>query len=422
MDILIVPVPLFNKDMAVEAYLLSYQRGNDYLGTVNAASFLDGGGSSPALETIRSVGIDAFTVDQPVIIPVSGIMLLSGLGTQCAHSPERVIFLFGNDLKPEEPFLSRLQALKKQGFRIAFQGIGQYERYIPLLMLGDFIILDTEKLSEQELSARMKLLRANYRNLTVIASGVASHDTFAALQKRGFTLYEGAFYRKPLTRGVSEVDPLHANLIRLLNIVRDENFEFGVVSDTVQRDPALSVSLLRLVNSPYIGARQQIKTIGHAVTLLGQNEVRKWVTTSVAKQLGSDKPNEITKLSLTRAKFCENLAPLFKRAQDSEGIFLMGLFSVLDVILELPIEQAFEKVSVSDEIRDALVNRTGRYYPVFDFVERYEAADWLTISHEIILHDYSVEDIYNAYIEAISWYSDLVMDEKTPASEDAGEE
>jgi EAL and modified HD-GYP domain-containing signal transduction protein len=235
------------------------------------------------------------------------------------------------------------------------------------------------------------------------------------VRKKQIPLFEGDYYRTPAIKGRSDVSPLKANLIRLLNLVRDENFEFSVVADVVQRDTALSLSLMRLVNSPFLGLRQRINTINHAVTMLGQNEVRKWVTTSVSRSLGADKPSEITRLSLVRAKFAENLSPLFSLPRETQSLFLMGLFSVLDIILEVDMEDALKLVLVSNDIQDALISNTGRFAPIHNFIKSYESADWSSVSRACIVHDLTVESIYDAYIEAVSWYTDLITEDVRPA-------
>ena len=224
-------------------------------------------------------------------------------------------------------------------------------------------------------------------------------------------LYEGNFYRVPVTRGDHKVTPLKMNLIKLLNLVRDENFEFSSVAAIVQRDTALTVSLMRLINSPFLGLRQKVNSVSHAVTILGQVETRKWVTTAVSKLLGADRPDELTRLSLVRAKFCDNLSDKFGLKSQAPSLFLMGLFSVLDSILELPMEEALKMVQVSDQIRDAYLAGTGDFGMVLNFLYRYEAADWKSVSRTLIVYDLTPEDIYEAYLGALGWYKALISGE-----------
>jgi len=145
--------------------------------------------------------------------------------------------------------------------------------------------------------------------------------------------------------------------------------------------------------------------------------VRKWVTTAVSKMLGAKKPAEITRLSLIRAKLCEAMASKFNMQAESGGLFLMGLFSVLDAILERPMEEALGLVHVSDAIREALVEQTGPYYPVYQFILQYEAANWNAISRTLIVRDIAASDVFSAYTESLCWYRDLI--EEKPEGKEA---
>jgi len=411
MDIMIVPLPLFDRNMTVEAYLLNYQKGNDFLTVKDSESDSDDCDSSPALDTLDSVGIDAFTIDQPVFVPISAKMLLEDLPARCAHPSNRVVFLVNIDAPPEEQYFEAIRELHSQGFRIAYRAVSDMTENAAWLALGDYIIINVAKNSESDVDAKLKIISAAFRNLTVVASGVATPDMLPGLYERGFKLFEGNFYRVPVSRDNNKASPLQMNLIRLINLVRDDSFEFKDVAETVRNDTALSVSLMRLINSPYIGLRQRVKNIQHAVIILGQREVRKWVTTSVARLLGADVPSEITKLSLTRAKLCENLAPLFDLQKESASVFMMGLFSVLDVILGVDVESAFEMVHVSADVQQALVEKKGRYAPLWEFMLAYESANWPEVSRQMIMHNFSLAQVYDTYVDAISWYSDLVLGE-----------
>jgi EAL and modified HD-GYP domain-containing signal transduction protein len=410
MDLLIVPVPLFNTGIAVEAYYFRLQKGNDIIQSSRTTGVLDGAMNSPALETLNLVGLEAFTMGKPVFVPIDNFMLLANLENQCTQPADKIIFLLDGDIRVEDDTIAAIARLKGLGYRFAIQKIANAEVYGPVLALCDYIYLDHRLFDQAEqLRLRFDILK-NYRHLNVVLTHIGTMEMFLSLKDKFKGIYEGRFYRMPLTKGSHGVSPLQANLINLLNTVRDENFEFGDVTEIVQRDTALTISLLRLVNSPYIGLRQEVKSIGQAVALLGQKEVTKWVTTAVTRLLGTEKPSEITRLSLIRAKFAEALAPRFGLKREAGSLFLMGLFSVLDAILEMPMEQALEQVRVSDTIRQALVERDGPFETAYEFLLEYEAANWNVVSRTLILRDLSAEDVYSAYTEALCWYRDLLED------------
>jgi len=238
------------------------------------------------------------------------------------------------------------------------------------------------------------------------AGNIDTMEIFEELKETGgYQLYEGEFYRVPVTRGQNEVAPLKVNYIELLNTVNNNNFELTKAADIIGRDTALTISLLKLVNR--MAVNSEITSIRHAAAMLGQKELKKWINAAVTNQLYADKPNEITRLSLLRAKFAENLAPAFEMAGQSSELFLMGLFSVLDLILNKPMEEALRMVKVSKQIEEALINGKGKLAPVLEFVTQYEAANWQEVSRLMILKEIDMEQVYEAYIQSLKWYRDL---------------
>lgn len=408
MDLLLVPVPLFNKDMTVAAYYFRYQKGNGLTTDGKAAGLLDGAMNSPLLETLRAVGSEAFSMDKPLFVPVSAMMLLGDLRSQCPPPYEKVVFLLGGDVEADENTAENLKRLREDGFRFGLYQVECPEDYASILVYCDYLFI-----SQNPPAAELRLseLPESLRNIRLVAADVNTVEEFDTLKLQDAALFEGRFYRMPVTKGNTDISPLKVNMIRLINMIQDENFDFKEISVIIQRDTALSISLLRMVNSLFHGSAQKIKTIPHAVAILGQREVRKWVTTAVARTLGSDKPDEITHLSLIRAKFAENLAALFDMDVYRQSLFLTGLFSVLDIVLEKTMSQALDMVMVSNPIRNALVSKKGEYYPVMEMILSYESADWKAVSRQMILRDISAEQMYDAYIGAVTWYRDLLYEE-----------
>ena len=242
--------------------------------------------------------------------------------------------------------------------------------------------------------------------MKLIAVNVDSIEDYETLAKGGaYSLYEGDFYRLPVTKGSTKVAPLKVNYLELLKIVNNPDFELTKAADIIGRDTALVIELLRMVN--HMAINSEITSIRHAAAMLGQRELKKWINAVVSHQLCADKPNEITRLSLLRAKFAENLAPAFEMAALSSELFLMGLFSVLDIILDKPMKEALAMVNVSKEIQEALVNQNGDMARVFDFIKRYELASWAELSRQMIVYNVKEAPVYDAYIDALAWYRDL---------------
>lgn len=408
---LVTLIPLFDENMAVRAYSVFSQKGNNLLNPQMQGSGMNDGASHVAgLEVIQNMGIETLPDDKEIFVSVSNISIFSDIADQCDAPHDRIVLMVDRTVPPVEMYVNRLVELKQQGYKLAIRklAVSEFESYRPVLRLMDYIFLNNKKIA---IDKAMIYFSKLYPGAKLCAGNIDSQEIFEKLKKSGgYQLYEGEFYRFPVTKGQNEVAPLKVNYIELLNIVNDANFELTEAADIIGRDTALTISLLQMVNR--MAANSGISTIRHAAAMLGQNELKKWINTAVVNELYADKPSEITRLSLLRAKFAENLAPFFGLSMQASELFLMGLFSVLDVILEKSMEEALQMVQVSDEIKKALVSRTGKFAPVLEFMEEYEMAQWQEVSRQIILQNIEMESLYEKYIDALTWYRDLMSPAK----------
>jgi EAL and modified HD-GYP domain-containing signal transduction protein len=401
-------VPLFDENIAVTAYYFRNRKGNDILeGT--GTSHLDGAMLSPPLEMLNLVSLEALTMGKPIFVPITKYMLLSSLENQSRQPADKIIFLIdGSEIESAEPYLENIARLKALGYRFGLQKIAEMDRFAPILEYCDYIFYDHRTFDHMAQVKTRISVGHHFKNIVSVYTHINTMELFKDLHARYKGLFEGHFYRTPLTKGKHEVSPLQANLLNLLNKARDENFDFDDIAAIIQKDPALTVSLLRIVNSAYFALKEKVKSINQAVVMLGQTEVRNWITTAVAKLLGAERPDEVTRLALIRGKFAEGLAAKFKMKKEAQSLFLVGLFSVLDAILDMPIDEALKLVHVSDEIHEALVERTGPYSAIYQFILEYETANWNVVSRMLILNDLRPEDIYQAYVGALIWYNELL--------------
>lgn len=406
---LLALIPLFDGNMAVTAYSVFSQKDNFFLDPMMLGTRQnDGATAVEGLELIRTMGIGTLSEDKEIFVPVSNISVFSDVENQCDAPHDRIVFLLDNTIPPMEMYISRLKELKSMGYRLAIRklAVASFESYREILNLVDYVFLDNRKIAIDK--ARIYFSKL-YPNISLCAGGIDSMEVFEKLKAAGgYQLYEGNFYRVPVTKGDHEVAPLKVNYIELLNVVNSENFELTRAADVIGRDTALTISLLKMVNRMTVNSG--ITTIRHAAAMLGQRELRKWINTAVVNQMYADKPSEITRLSLLRAKFAENLGPVFGLKDKTEELFLMGLFSVLDVILEKTMEEALQMVMVTGEVRDALLNGTGKLAPVMNLLLQYENANWQEVSRLLLLDRRDVEPVNQAYMKSLEWYRDLMFE------------
>jgi len=413
MKLFIIPKPVLSNQMDVVAYVFRYKKVDANFMTQPSREF-DDSTSSLCLSLLESVGLDGFTNGVQIFVPITKLSLLMEIEKQIFEPAEKIIFLLDNSITTEGVFVSGMKRLKDLGFRFALEGVKDYTGLDPVLELCDFLFIGA---NTQDYNDIANNISRTHRHINMVLADVDDMSAFEKIKYGWFKLFEGKFFSVPTAKEYNTISPIKVNSIQLMNTVRNEDFDIEDIVKVVSQDPSLSIALLKFVNSPYIGVTQQIKTIQHAVAMLGQIEVRKWVTTATTEMLAGDKPDEITKLSLMRAKFAENLAPHFEMAIHAPSLFLMGLFSILDSVLEMPMEEALKIINVSDEIKLALVSLKGKYANVLELIYKYEAADWNEVYRLIILHNVNAEDVYNSYMNAVHWYKSIVSDKEMAEQE-----
>ena len=406
---LIALVPLFDENMAVKAYSVFSQKDNYFLDPMMQGTRQnDGAAIIDGLELIRNMGIETLSEDKEIFVPVSNISVFSDVESQCDAPHDRIVFLLDNTIPPVAMYVNRLIELREKGYKLAIRklAVSEFEDYRDVLKLLDYVFLDNRRIAIEKAKIYFSKL---YPNIKLCAGGIDSMEVFEKLKTiGGYQLYEGDFYRVPVTKGSHEVAPLKVNYIELLNVVNDANFELTKAADIIGRDTALTISLLKMVNRMTVNSG--ITTIRHAAAMLGQKELRKWINTAVVNEMYADKPSEVTRVSLLRAKFAENLGPIFGMRDKIEELFLMGLFSVLDVILEKPMAEALEMVMVAGEVKDALINGSGRLAPVLNLIQQYENANWQEVTRLLLLDKKDVDSVNDAYRGSLEWYRELMFE------------
>ncbi|MCL2456401.1 MAG: HDOD domain-containing protein [Defluviitaleaceae bacterium] len=410
MNLLIVPKPLFTDKMHVEGYYLAAQFGNAILESAKSNPF-DRAMDSPFFDFMNDVGLGALTQDKLLFLPVTQIQLFTPLDYSVSDKidKEKVVFLLDERVEFSDIVIERCEYFKNAGFKIAVYYKGKLN---DIMLVREFLSYIFLKIPTAKLVEHSSLVQREFPKATIIALEVDEKPTFDQISMHRaarIDLYDGAFYKVhiPTNAKQNALSPLKTNYIQLLNIVNQDDFDFHAFTRTIRQDTSLALQFMRLVNNASKG-RSEVKNLNQAAAMLGQKEIKKWVSAAVNSALCVDSPSEITRLSLIRAKFCENLARHFEMALMQENLFLMGLFSVLDVVLDIPIAEAFKMVFVPPQIYTALVEQTGDYYSVLYFVQEYEMGHWKEISRVALVRNFSIDQIHAAYKEALLWYSELI--------------
>ncbi|MCR4791746.1 MAG: HDOD domain-containing protein [Lachnospiraceae bacterium] len=399
-------IPLFDSQTQVKAYSIFAQKYNSYTNpSILGTGWLDGAGSVLGIDIVESMGIETLTDDKTVFVEVNSVSIFSDIDSQFTDAHDKLVLLFDHSVTPTEMYVERLKALKASGYKLAIRklSVKQFEEYKSILSLVDYVLLDHKKI---DISKAKIYFQKIYPNVSLVAVNVNTQEDYDTLTADGgYDLYEGKFFRLPIVNSSKDVSPMKATYVELLNIVNDPDFDLDKAAGVIEHDTALVISLLAMVNRMTVNSG--ISTVGHAAAMLGQKELKRWINTAVTKELCSDKPGEITRVSLIRARFAELLAPVFGLAGNSSELFLMGLFSVIDAMLDKPMKEALEMVRVSKDISGALIDGTGKYAPVLEFLTAYESADWSEVSRQLILINAEDSVVYDSYTSSLSWFRDL---------------
>lgn len=400
-------IPFFDRNMSVSAYSL-FTRKNNFLmnPSLLGSRQFDGAAYVDGLELIQELGTTTLSGGKPIFVSLNNISIFSSLESQCKNTNHAPILLIDQTFPPVSMYTDRIRELREFGYHFAIRNLPVhcYEDYAPILSQMDYILIDCQKIDAVKASFYFRKL---YPDICICASNIPDMETFGKLSPaETISLFEGTFFRMPVTRGEHKVSPLKINYISLLNLMEEDDFDLTKAADIISQDTALIISLLRLANTRSFNS--EITSVRVAVSMLGQKDLTRWIQTTVIEKLCSDKPNELMRLSLLRAKFAENLAPVFGMAMRSQELFLTGLFSILDIILDCSMEEALSMVRVSGKIRAALLEHTGSLAEVLHFIVKYESAEWQEVSRQLVLKNIEIPDVSHAWVSSLQWYAKLI--------------
>ncbi|MDR2599213.1 MAG: HDOD domain-containing protein [Oscillospiraceae bacterium] len=406
MRFFISAVPFFDANMVVHAYQMMTQDGNKLMGAVDDYRMLGGELLAPELEFLREVGTEPFAGENDFFVKISKYQLLVGMPLSMQIPPERLVCVIHKDTLSDNAASAKLSILKRKGYKLAVDGYPQAISMDTAVKVFDYILLSSDDINFQ---TELKEIRPYIFKIRLVITNVPDMESFKKYSGARGVLLSGNFYSKPITKGNVDISPLKINALNLLGKINDEDsLDLGEAAAIIERDPALSISLLRFINLMNPDRSRKIDSIRNAVAILGQKEVKKWASIAISVGMGEDRPSEITRLSLIRAKFAENLAPAFEMALKSGALFMAGLFSLLDVILQMPLEKAIDEVAASAEIRTALLDRKGQISEVLSLIFAYEHADWYTTSILMVKNGINVEQLSQAFLDALLWYRHLL--------------
>ena len=364
--------PIFRKTRKVFGYELLFRSGQENF----ADPSIDGdvATSNVVTNSFLVIGLDKLTDGKKAFINFTDEMLCNSY--PALFPREDIVVEVLEDVVVTPQLIKACRSLVSQGYVLALDDFIYKPEFDPLLELAGIVKFDIRAMSMAELARDVE--RVAPFGVRLLAEKVETQEEFEATKEMGFNLFQGYFFCKPEIVSGRDIPASKIQYLQLLRMVQDENYDFRKISDLISHNVALSFKLLRYVNSAYIGLRNKVKSLQTAVALIGELNIRKWLSLIMLSHMAEDKPLELVKLSIERASFCGRIGDsLPDKRFDSSLFFTVGMFSLLDVILGQKMEVILQDLNLADEIQDCLLGRSrDQLARTLALVKAYERGNW----------------------------------------------
>lgn len=395
-EIFVARQPIFDRKKRVFSYELLFRSS-----LKNSFDFHDGtmATTKVLVNSFIEFGLPALIEDKKAFVNLNRDLLESGF--MHLFPSEQVVAEILEDVPPEPDVIEACRRLKKAGFVLALDDFCKLEGYEPLADLADIIKVD---FMETDAKQQQRLIdQFSGRNVQLLAEKVETHEVFTRAHDMGYAYFQGYFFAKPEIISGREITSSKLHHMRLLQNIQRPVIDIDQLEEVIREDVSLSYRLLKYMNSSFFSIPAEISSIRQALVLLGGEEVKKWATMIAVSGMGEDKPAELLATALARARFCEVLGAETVPSEQAADLFLTGLFSVLDAILDKPLPDILQQMPVSETIAAALLGKPGIYTDILGMVKKYETGDWEAFNHAISSFPEPDTPIPDIYFSAIDW-------------------
>jgi len=320
-------------------------------------------------------------------------------------SPKKVVLEILETVRPTPELIELCIALVADHYILALDDFLDEPKWEPLIPYVQFLKVDF-RLANHDLRARIAD-RYLSRGIHLLAEKVETEAELQDAKSLGYTYYQGFFFCQPSMLSGRDMPTSKPVCLRLLQACSSPDLDYAAIEELLRQDPALTYRLLRYLNSPALAFRAEIHNVRHAMTLLGQREFRRWLAIVALVTMAESKTPELIKTALTRAYFCEELSAPLSLRDDASDLFLMGLLSAADAMLDRPMRQVLADLSLSPEIRGALTGDDTRFSDALKITKTYEAGDWPALSSIAGKLGYAESEVPERFLSAVARASAL---------------
>jgi EAL and modified HD-GYP domain-containing signal transduction protein len=319
--------------------------------------------------------------------------------------PDQVVIEILEEVRPNARVLEACKSLKQQGYKLALDDFQEDGCAAPLIPYVDIVKVDWLKTPFERCRSIADELSS--QGVKLLAEKVETQEHFRQAWEAGYSYFQGFFFCEPEIVEGQDIPALQTNCMLLLREINAPEPEPAAIERILLHEPSLCYKLLRYLNSSLFYFHGNIASVRHALSLLGTEAVRKWISLVTLAGMGENKPEELVLTSVIRGKFCESIGNNLNMRQNSADHFLMGLFSLIDAILGKPMEKLLNELPISTEIRNTLLGEKTAFRSVYDLVCAYEKSNWEKVTEIATAIKLSEESVANSYVGAVTWAQDL---------------
>lgn len=400
MDIYVARQPIFDIKKCIFGYELLFRAD-----MANFFPEMEGDSATSKLlsNSFFNIGIEKIAGSNLAFINFTQELLLKQLPLM--FSQDRLVVEILENVQPDRDVIEACQEIALNGYIIVLDDFFYKPSLEPLIEVADIIKIDVKATPLEEVGDLVR--KMTERGVDLLAEKVETHDEFKKALKMGFRYFQGFFFSKPEVLAGKEISTPQMQLLEIMAEVNKEDFEFNRLEKMIVRDASISYKLMRLINSAYFKRAKEISSIRQAIVMIGEVGIRRFLSLISMAGLAGNKPDELIRVSLVRAKFCELLGNHPGRSSETSELFTLGLFSLIDAIMDDSMENLMSQIPLSSNIKEVLISRTGDLSGYLSLVESYERGDWGEIEEAANIMGIDQSHLPRQYMESLSWADSL---------------
>ncbi|MFT5676234.1 MAG: EAL and modified HD-GYP domain-containing signal transduction protein [Paraglaciecola sp.] len=388
--------PILDREKEVFAYELLFRDGNRncYPDTIR-----DKETTKLIAQNFLTLGLDDISCNKKAFINFQSETLMKGLPS--SMDPENVVVELVDADFSHDGLLTICKHVKNLGYNLALEDYQLDPKWSDCLPYVDVVKVNTVQNNQDVISKNVhRFLDANVK---LVAEKVETQQDFLIYRDMGFDYFQGYFFARPESVTQKNIPTSKLTLVELMGASSSEFFNVDSINSVIEHDVGLSYMLLRFINNPMINKRYKITSLRHALNYMGEVEIKKFIALLALANLNDNKPIELLHLSLVRAKFCDLIATEKNIGNNPPTGFLVGLFSLLDALLDQDMKTLLEKLPLVEQVKNALCGEKNELSVYLLLVKAFESGNWLKVIRIAGVLDIDQKRLHSLFNEAIIW-------------------